>query len=1269
MILEITSDQIAQLNDTDLRTLVGYLCELEVRAHGHCPSAVTWGGHQNAGDGGIDVRVALPAGAAISGYVPKAATGFQVKAQDMPRGEICKEMATDDVVRPSITELANIGGAYIIVSSKGSISDKPLKDRKAAMAEVVEALPSAPSLTLDFYDRRRIASWVNQHAGLVPWVREKLGLPLSGWRPFEDWSSSPGSVDAPYLLDDQSRLVGPSINNVDGLNAEQALSKLRDILAKPKGVIRLAGLSGVGKTRLIQALFDDRIGIAALPRTDALYTDISDEPDPVPQEMLSRLISMGHRVVMIVDNCGIDLHRKLAAKIAKSNCLLSVITVEYDINDDELQDTEVFKLEPASPDLIEKMLESRYPAIAPPSRHIIAKFSEGNSRVAFALAETAKSGESLAKLKDTDLFERMFYQQKARSADLLDAAKACALLYSFDGETLDGIESELSPLAQLAGQSVDQLHKHVAELQRRQLVQKRSKWRAILPHALANRLAKRALEDIPIQRIEDAIVNGSSARMLCSFSRRIGYLHDDERAITLAAKWFAAGGLLEQLGKLNRLGEEVFENIAPVNPAATLAFIEETAANSEEYFFSEQNENKAQIVRAIRSIAYDSALFERSAALLKRFAINEAPRAQNSAADALKSLFQIYLSGTHASAAQRTAFVRTLLDSSVPAEQELGLTLLREMLNTSSFSSHYSFEFGAWKRDFGLHPESGDQVRDWYKQVIEMGSAAQTSGSGLSDRVRRLMANHVAGLIRIGMFDEVIALAKALDGNNGWPEGWIGVRNAMRRSKGKLSEAEFKKLERLEQRLRPGDLAGMIRSYALSPEWGALDIADSDEQEELKPLEARQKVYDLCADLGQQLAGNPQLFDAMHPEIIAADSQKTFALGRGLAKGCDSLTECWNLLRDAFLNTPEDKRKAQFLSGFLASAMARSTNETETLLDEVLADPRLHSYLLSWQVNAGVNGKAFERMIKALAIDTVPVSSFVLLANGRAHEGLDDEQLRLILQGIMAKDGGNNVATQVLGMRIFGRISDKLPISESLKATGREFLATVELEKGAQLDYMFAQVIEAVFDRPEHEDQARAFCTRIIAAIDSWKVSARDLGEVITALTKSFPVVVLDMLVERAGGEKGVGRTIFQDMRSERSCPLDLITEDVLLAWAAQKPATRYELLARVVRFSNADDEDQAKGWSSTAKSLIDVAPEPAKVLDTFLRRFSSNGWSGSLADILSTRMSLIGTLKAHARREIAAWANTQAPVFAAYIDRQRAHEAAEDRTRDQTFE
>ena len=176
MILEVTADQIAELNDTDLRTLVGYLCELEVRAQGHSPSAVTWGGHQNAGDGGIDVRIALPAGAVVSGYVPKPTTGYQVKAQDMPHGAIVKEMAPGGVLLPSIAELVAASGAYVIVSSKGSLADTALANRRTAMSEAAKGFTN--TLTVDFYDRRRVASWVNQHPGLVPAV---VGV-ASVWR-------------------------------------------------------------------------------------------------------------------------------------------------------------------------------------------------------------------------------------------------------------------------------------------------------------------------------------------------------------------------------------------------------------------------------------------------------------------------------------------------------------------------------------------------------------------------------------------------------------------------------------------------------------------------------------------------------------------------------------------------------------------------------------------------------------------------------------------------------------------------------------------------------------------------------------------------------------------------------------------------------------------------------------------------------------------------------------------------------------------------------
>src|SRR5713101_5079940 len=97
--LEITPDHIAELADDDLRELIGLLCEAELAKRGLPVSAVTYGGNQRAGDGGLDVRVALPEGAAAADYVPRPNTGFQVKRQDMPRAAIIKEICPSGAVR------------------------------------------------------------------------------------------------------------------------------------------------------------------------------------------------------------------------------------------------------------------------------------------------------------------------------------------------------------------------------------------------------------------------------------------------------------------------------------------------------------------------------------------------------------------------------------------------------------------------------------------------------------------------------------------------------------------------------------------------------------------------------------------------------------------------------------------------------------------------------------------------------------------------------------------------------------------------------------------------------------------------------------------------------------------------------------------------------------------------------------------------------------------------------------------------------------------
>src|SRR5260370_829773 len=134
---EITGDDIALLNDENLRAVVARLCEAELRAHDYSACYVTWGGSQDAADGGIDVRVALPPDSVTDGFVPRSATGFQVKQQDMPAREIIDEMRPNGAIRPSIQDLADQSGAYILVSAQGSTTDAALKRRRNAMRRAI----------------------------------------------------------------------------------------------------------------------------------------------------------------------------------------------------------------------------------------------------------------------------------------------------------------------------------------------------------------------------------------------------------------------------------------------------------------------------------------------------------------------------------------------------------------------------------------------------------------------------------------------------------------------------------------------------------------------------------------------------------------------------------------------------------------------------------------------------------------------------------------------------------------------------------------------------------------------------------------------------------------------------------------------------------------------------------------------------------------------------------------------------------------------------
>jgi hypothetical protein len=1226
--LEITGADIAALNDDDLRSLVGRLCESELHSRGLPTSAVTWGGNQNARDGGIDVRVKIEDGEAPGGFIPRISVGFQVKKTDFTPSLITPEMRPSGQLRASIKDLIEEHGAYIIVSSGSDTSDTALAGRVETMQSVVTDTSGHADLLLDFYDRNRLATWTRLHPGLAIWVRERIGRGFSGWQPYTSWANSPDGVQDQYLIDDKARLH-TGVTDEKGIDVTHGIDRIREILRIPRGVVRLAGLSGVGKTRFVQALFDARVGSKSLDPALVVYSDMSDNPSPQPTGMISDLIATRTRAIVVIDNCAPDLHRRITEICRKLDSPISAITVEYDVQDDEPEGTDVFRLEPSSVDILSTLIARRFPQMTRLDVDKIAEFSGGNARIALALAGRLERHESVAGLQDEELFRRLFHQRQEHDDDLLKAAQVCALLYSFQGEALTGNDAELPKLAVLAGIDTPQLFAKVAQLRQRDLVQCRSVWRAILPHAIANRLARMALREIPLELIEQQFDTG---RTLKSFSRRLGYLHDSDETKRVVEKWLTKDGLLAAVGTLSEIGFAMLNNVAPVSPEITLAAIEAELAGSNAHLLLNQ-QRRGRIATILRSIAYDATLFDRCViAMIQLGAEEPADHQTHPIEGILEGLFHLILSGTHATIEQRVAVVDQLLRSTQLKQRSLGLKLLAALLKSEHFSATHSFDFGARARDYGYWPKTREEETHWFVKTLQLTRKFVTQDDPVASGVKSKIAHTIGRIWFLGpkVQDEAEIVASEIARTAYWQEGWIAVRSVLARPLDKADAASVQRLRNFEVRLRPKNTTEQIRTVVLTQAWGPLDYAnienDGGEITGENLMAAQTKAAAVAEELGKTLSEDQATFITLLPELVTSQNPgRLTSFGKGLALAAVDQQRTWEQLTHALSKVDATKRNFGILVGFLIGLSSVNDPLCEALLDKAVADEVLSPWFPVLQTSVTISATGAERLKNAIVVGKAPVEQFRCLGWGRSSDAISGDGLKTILLLLAKKEGGYSIATDILSMR-FHSDREKKEYAPELLDAGRKLLSEALFKTRDNVhDHHLHNIASLCLRGPEGSSATLSLCTRIKQGLRDYTFRAYDHGKLLECIFRLQPRIALDSFFGSIPNEDESDLDVDDSFENtnHRKNPLDSAPFDEVLRWCDEKPAYRYLAISSAVSYMT-EKKEGGPEWTPLAVQILTRAPNAVAVLEKFVARFSPTSWSGSRAAIIESRVGLL---------------------------------------------
>lgn len=1037
-----------------------------------------------------------------------------------------------------------------------------------------------------------------------------------GWKRFGDWSSKSTDIEAEYYIDEDVTIISPNHNSLKSITVVEGLNEIRAKVAQPNSSVRLVGLSGVGKTRFVQALFDKRIGESELDVRNVWYGDLGDLPDPNPQHFIEQMIEENKPTLVIVDNCGQELHSSLT-KAIKDSGKISLLTIEYDINDGLPEATSIYRMQPTTTELLKMVIERHYPELANININKIADFSGGNYRLALAIASNIDKSDNLSILTDDELFKRLFYQKGALNEEAQNIGQIFSLVFSFNLEDSNEARSELSILSNLAEITPKKAYRLIEQLRSKDIVQKRGDFRAILPHALANNLAKQAISGLSNSELNQLLTD-TPERLQTSFLKRLSYLHDTDKVKNLVKGWLVPEGyfgskiLDEQLTETDLKNISLLTSICPDELLDILKLRQEKDSG----FLSISNPNDYSLANLLRNLAYFDKNFEKAFWLLFKIANTESRKSDGtSLSDRLSSLFHYYLSRTEATLVTKKRIIEKLYE--VDEHHKYLLNIIDNGLGSQkrNIIIYDTDDSNGLIQSYGYQPKSYYEIWKWFEFLLDK---LYLLDDEYPNQCRQILSNNIEDIIRIcGRNDEVIKYLKLFHNKKPYPSALLAIKEltTYRKEMFQRVPAKLAELIVLGNYLEPKkqDISGLISTYILSSNsWTFKSRTSRNEDYELG-LGSFTSYEELIEYISNNL--DKVIINKFLKDLLISNNSEVRQLGYSFMNKYPNIDDFIAKLK-RIQNTAKDKYNRFFLSGIAKKLIESNWDSYQTLINYLLSDKEFLS--AATQVVAEVS-KTQEHYKFAIAkIIEHPKTDFTCigfdLVFDRHHGNIDNETFENVLDRLI-DISQDKIVDEIL---IKACLFDK-SVSQKYHGKLLELLPTMLNNKNYH-DYMHALKFllnhsqdsrQKVFGIVEREISNTSLLLNLYN---------RPVVNILITMVKSSTTDFMSLIYENPIFEPMYDYENFQNILTQAD-------EAQILTWI-DNDQDKVDFWFAYSSFYKIDEQGAIE-WRNILNELLSTSQNADISLTTFIDQkiFQVLSWEGSLSKEMNKRLLIVESL------------------------------------------